>query len=46
MNEEDIDVVVETGERLPAEMWESGLPETIMVSPVFDGEKIVDQAKG
>lgn len=45
MNEEDVEVVVETGERLPAEMWESGLPETIMASPVFDGEKIVDAAK-
>lgn len=46
MNEDDVEVVVETGERLPAEMWESGLPETIMFSPIFDGEKIVDQAKG
>lgn len=44
MNDE-IDEIVETGERLPAEMWESGLPETIMATPIFDGVLIIDQKK-
>ena len=43
MREEDIEAVVESGERLLTEMWEPGMPDTIMQSPVFDGEKIVDQ---
>lgn len=43
MREEDIKEVVASGERLPTEMWEPGMPDTIMQSPVFDGEKIVDQ---
>jgi len=43
MRKDDIEEVVESGERLPAAMWESDMPNTIMQSPVFDGEKIIDQ---
>lgn len=43
--ETDIEEIMETGDRLPAEMWEPELAETIMVSPIFDGVKIVDEAK-
>lgn len=43
MREEDIEEIVESGERLPSEMWEPDMADTIMQSPVFDGEKIVDQ---
>lgn len=43
MCEEDVDEVVESGERLPTEMWEPGMSDTVMKSPVFDGEKIIDQ---
>jgi len=39
----DIEEVMESGERLPAEMWEPEMTDTIMQSPVFDGEKIVDR---
>jgi len=46
MSDDEIETIVESGERLPSDMWESGLPETIMTSPVYDGEKIVEQAKG
>lgn len=45
MSEEEMEQVVDSGERLPAEMWEPGMPDTIMQSPVFDGEKIVDQGE-
>lgn len=45
MREEDVEEVVESGERLPTEMWELDMPDTIMQSPVFDGEKIVEQAR-
>ena len=41
--DEDIAVVMETGERLPQEIRESDLSEFILNSPVFDGEKIVDE---
>jgi hypothetical protein len=44
MYEEDIEAVMESGEFLPTEMWEPEMTDTIMQSPVFDGEKIVDQA--
>ncbi len=43
MSDNDIEEVMESGERLPKEMWEPDMPDTIMGSPVFDGEKIVDQ---
>lgn len=41
--DEDIAVIMETGEHLPKEMREFDLSESILNSPVFDGEKIVDE---
>lgn len=46
MNEDidsDLEIIMETGDRLPPEMYESAMPDTIMENPVFDGEKIVDE---
>lgn len=39
----DLEEIMETGDRLPPEMYEAGMPDTIMQNPVFDGEKIVDE---
>lgn len=47
MSQHDLDAIVATGERLPMEMASdpSLLAEADgMARPVFDGEKIVDQA--
>lgn len=43
MREDDIDVIVATGEELPPEMWGPEMQETPMTSPMFNGEKVVDQ---
>jgi len=40
----DLEEIMETGDRLPPEMYELGMPDTIMQKPVFDGEKIVDKS--
>ncbi|MBP8275571.1 MAG: hypothetical protein KAX55_01585 [Propionivibrio sp.] len=45
MSDEEMEQIMDSGERLPSEMWEPGMPDTIMQSPVFDGEKIVDQGE-
>jgi len=43
MDEAYIEEVVESGERLPDEMWEPSISETMPQSPVFDGSNIVDE---
>ena len=45
MSEEEMEQIMDSGDRLPPEMWEPDMPDTIMQSPVFDGEKIVDQGE-
>ena len=45
MNEEYIEEVLDSGEHLPAGMWEEDLSESILQVPVFNGEKIVDQGE-
>jgi len=49
MTKEDIEAIVDTGERFPINMkFDSSVLSGLeyMISPVFDGEKIVDQAEG
>jgi hypothetical protein len=49
MNESDLAQVVETGEQLPRDMFDGSLLKEAdgedMVLPVFDGVKVVDEAK-
>lgn len=47
MKQDDLDEIVETGERLPVSMFDPDLltEQDVMVLPVFNGEKVVDQAK-
>lgn len=45
MNDDDMKVVVETGEQLPSEMRGEVVDEFAMVTPIFDGEKIVDSGE-
>jgi hypothetical protein len=46
MSESDLKEIVETGERLPREMFDPALltEKDDMELPVFNGEKVVDQA--
>lgn len=46
MQQHDLDVILETGEQWPTDLSKSGSTDVPMVNPVFDGEQIVDQAKG
>lgn len=41
-DDEYVQAVIESGERLPAEMCEPGMSEEIMAEPVFDGKAVVD----
>lgn len=47
MSESDLKEIVATGEQLPSGMFDPSLltEETDMELPVFNGEKVVDQAK-
>ena len=48
MSEADLKEIVATGEQLPTGMFDPGLltEDTDIELPVFNGEKVVDQAKG
>lgn len=48
MSDSDLQEIVATGEQLPSGMFDPSLltEETDMELPVFNGEKVVDQAKG
>ena len=49
MSQEDLEAIAETGERLPVRMaFDPGLlaEKDEMELPVFDGQKVVNQAKG
>lgn len=46
LTDEYVDEVMESGDRVPVELWDAGLSEFMMDDPVFDGEKIVDRAGG
>lgn len=41
-SENYVQSVVESGERLPASMYEVGMAEEIMNEPVFDGKTVVE----
>lgn len=46
LNDEYIDEVMDSGDRVPVELWDAGLSDVMMQEPVFDGEKIIDLAGG
>lgn len=42
---DDLDEIVRTGERVPPGMLDADLLDGITESPVFDGERIVEQGE-
>lgn len=49
MSQEDREIIAETGERLPVEIFDPSLllqEEGALELPVFDGMKVVDKAEG
>jgi len=41
-SDEYVQAVIESGEKLPASMYEVGMAEEIMNEPVFDGKTVVE----
>ncbi|CAM3650712.1 hypothetical protein [Bordetella flabilis] len=42
-SDEYVQAVMETGERLPAEMCEADMPQEILSNPVYNGIGIVEE---
>lgn len=38
----DTQEIMDSGERLPSEMWELGLSDVMLANPVFNGEEVVE----
>jgi hypothetical protein len=37
-----VQAVIESGDRLPASMYEADMPEQILSNPIYDGSAIVE----
>lgn len=42
----DMEEIMETGDRLPEEMWEPGMSSVMLRNPVFNGEQVVEGTEG
>lgn len=39
---DDMDEIIESGERLPPEMREPDMPETTLNMPIYNGSEVID----
>ena len=46
VSEEDLQEIILSGDQLPKNFGDEVLPIEMMLNPVFDGDKIIDEQKG
>lgn len=42
LTDEDIEEIMNSGDRLPTELWDSGFGDSVMGDPTFVGDRVVD----